>query len=69
MDNAYQWVTVYEVLADTLDINHFDPSRFTGNPTLGVGTLLIAGANMVWRLTDGFYKCITKMEPPLSWRI
>ncbi|NLY43213.1 MAG: hypothetical protein GX066_04435 [Clostridiaceae bacterium] len=37
-----------------LDINHSDPSRFTGNLTFGTGTLFISGFNEVWKLADGF---------------
>jgi hypothetical protein len=57
MENAYQLVTAWEELARTLDINHSDPSRFTGSPALGTGTLFIAGVNEVWKLKNGFYKC------------
>jgi hypothetical protein len=60
VDNAYQRVPFYEALAHTLDINHSDPFRFNGNPTLGTGTFFIAGVNEVWKLTNGFYKCIKK---------
>ena len=69
IDNVYQLVTVYEALTHMLDINRFDPLRFTGNHTLGTGTLSIGGVNEVWKLTNGFYKCIKKIKPPLIRRL
>jgi len=66
MDNTYQCVPFYEAPVRTLDINHSDLFRFTGNPALGTVTLFIAGVNEVWKLTNGFYKCIKKTEPAMS---
>ena len=60
MNNAYQWMPLYEALAHMLDINHSDPPRFTCGLNPGTGTLFFASVNGVWKLTNGFYKCIKK---------